>query len=34
LAQAAPPQPESDLRTVTVVRSMKSEHYDVPRDNR
>jgi pilus assembly protein CpaB len=35
VAQAAPlPQPGSDLTTVTVVRSMKSEHYDVPRDNR
>ncbi len=27
-------QPESDLRKVTVVRSMRSEDYDVPRDNR
>ena len=27
-------QPESDLRKVTVVRSMKSEEYDVPRDSR
>jgi pilus assembly protein CpaB len=27
-------QPESDLRKITVVRSMRSENYDVPRDNR
>jgi pilus assembly protein CpaB len=27
-------QPESDLRKVTVVRSMRSEDYDVPRDIR
>jgi pilus assembly protein CpaB len=33
-APLAPPQPESDMRTVTVVRSTSSEHYDVPRDNR
>ena len=32
--QAPPPPPESDLRKVTVVRSMISEVYDVPRDDR
>ena len=36
--QAAPPPvappPESDLRKVTVVRSMRSEQYDVPKDKR
>jgi pilus assembly protein CpaB len=35
--QAAPPvapPPESDLRKVTVVRSMRSEEYSVPRDDR
>jgi pilus assembly protein CpaB len=34
-AAAAPaPRSESDLKKVTVVRSMKSEDYDVPRDIR
>jgi pilus assembly protein CpaB len=31
---APPPRAESDLKKVTVVRSMKSEEYDVPRDIR
>jgi pilus assembly protein CpaB len=30
----APPFPDSDLRKVTVVRSMKAEDYEVPRDDR
>lgn len=34
-AQAAsPPQPDSDMRKVTVVRSMKADDYEVPRDVR
>src|SRR5208283_3735616 len=32
--QAAAPASDSDMRKVTVVRSMKSEQYDVPRDIR
>jgi pilus assembly protein CpaB len=31
---APPPPPVSDLRKVTVVRSMRAEEYDVPRDDR